>query len=101
MAKSKALIAAELKIAALEARLSVAKGVYRNQRAQIAELEAQLNARGAQKVVAVQAKVQRVEPVVTRFVRGDGVTCERVRTGNRAVIRELRAEVPGMEAVYQ
>ena len=98
--KSQALISAELKIAALEARLVVAKDVYRSNKARIAELEAQLNARGATKVVAAQPKAQQVESVVTRFVRRDGVTCERVRTGNRAVIRELRTEVPGMEVSY-
>lgn len=78
--------------AALEARLTLAREVYRDQKARIGELEAALNARGAQKVVREPAA-----PVITRFVRRDGVTCERVRTGNRAVIRELRAEVPGIE----
>lgn len=79
--------------AALEARLTIAREVLVNQRARIGELEAALNARGAQKVVREPAA-----PVVTRFVRRDGVTCERVRTGNRAVIRELpRAEMAGVE----
>ena len=78
--------------AALEARLALAREVFVNQRAHVRELEAALNARGAQKVVREPAA-----PVVTRFVRRDGVTCERVRTGNRAVIREVRAEVPGIE----
>lgn len=47
MAKSKALIAAEQRIAALEARIAVATEVYRNQKVRIAELEAALNTRGA------------------------------------------------------
>ena len=38
--KSAALIAAEAKIAALEARLVVARDVYREQKARIVELEA-------------------------------------------------------------
>ena len=46
MAKSKALIAAEAKIAALEARIAVAKTVYMDQKAKIAELEAALAAAG-------------------------------------------------------
>ena len=86
--------------AALEARLDMAREVYRNQKQRIGELEAQLAARGAAKVVSVPPVVR--EPVVTHFVRRDGVTCERVRVGNRAVIRELpRAEVTGIEVAYQ
>ena len=42
MAKSKALIAAEAQIAALNARLDIARTVYVNQKARIAELEAKL-----------------------------------------------------------
>lgn len=88
--------------AALEARLVVAREVYRNQKSRIADLESQLAARGAAKVIAVQPKAQPVQPVITRFVRRDGTVCERVRTGNRAVIRELpRAEMTGIEVVYQ
>lgn len=107
--KSQALIAAEARIAelearnaALEARLSVAKDVYRNQRAQIAELEAQLNARGAQKVITVKAQpAVPPTPVITRFVRRDGTVCERIRTGNRAVIRPVAQDgVPGIEVSY-
>ena len=79
--------------AALEARLTLAREVYRDQKARIGELEAALNARGAQKVVREPAA-----PVITRFVRRDGVMCERVRTGNRAVIRELpRTGMAGIE----
>lgn len=86
MAKSKTLIAAEEKIAALEARLVVATEVYRNQRAHIAELEAQLNARGAQKVAPATT-----ECVVTRFTTRAGVVMEKRRVGNRAVIRPVQA----------
>lgn len=104
--KSQALIAAEARIAelearnaALEARLDIAREVYRNQKARIGELEAQLNARGAVKVIAVKPSV---EPIVTRFVNRSGVVCERVRTGNRAVVREVATNVvPGMEVSYQ
>lgn len=42
MAKSRALVAAEQRIAALEARLSVAAETFRNQKQRIAQLEAQL-----------------------------------------------------------
>lgn len=91
--KSQALIAAEARIAeleaqnaALQARLALAAEVYRNQRAQIGELEAQLNTRGV-KVVAI--KPQPAAPVITRFVRRDGVTCERTRYGNRSIVREV------------
>lgn len=71
MAKSKALIA-------LEARLAVATEVYRNQRARIAELEALLNTRG---VIATQHVIA---PIVTRFVKADGSVWEKTRVGNRA-----------------
>ena len=87
--KSAALIAAETKIAALEARLSIARQVYRAQRAQIAELEAQLNTRGT-KTAAIKPQPKAVpQPVVTHFVRRDGVRCEKTRIGNRAVTREM------------
>lgn len=83
MAKSKALVAAEAKIAALEARLEVATQVYRAMKVQLAHAEAQLNARGAQKVAPA--------PTVTQFTRRDGVVMEKVRIGNRAVIRPAAA----------
>lgn len=44
MAKSRALVAAEQRITALEARLSVAAEICNNQRTRIAMLEAQLAA---------------------------------------------------------
>lgn len=96
--KSQALIAAEARIAALEARLTIARDVYRAQRAQIAELEAQLNTRGVKGTVVGVRK--QPESTVTTFTRRDGVTCERIRTGNRAVVREVRlpeCSLPGVE----
>ncbi len=117
--KSQALIAAEAKIAALEARLEIAREVFRNQRARINELEAalaesamalqddceQAQANAAQRayhVAARPAATKPVAPVITRFVRRDGVTCERTRYGNRSVVREVSScSVPGIEVVYQ
>ncbi len=105
--KSQALIAAEQRIAelearcaALEARLVVARECFTNQRTRIRELEAELNVRGTKRVAAeVPAAVQ---PTITRFVRRDGVTCERTRYGNRSVVREVSScSVPGIEVVYQ
>ena len=98
MAKSKALIAAEAKIAALEAqvgdlqitngriaaleaRLELAREVYRNQRAEIAELTARLSARGAKKVV----------PTSWQWVKRDGTQMVSVRTGNKTVSRPVAA----------
>ena len=82
-----------MKVAALEARLTIAGDVYRAQRARIGELEAAINTRGVKPAVSIAA------PIVTRFTRRDGVVCERTRTGNRAVVRELRTScaVPGIE----
>lgn len=79
MAKSKALIAAEAKIAALEARISVAAEVYRNQRARIAELEAALNTRGVKPTCAA--------PTVTRYTDRAGRVWEKTRVGNQATSR--------------
>ena len=84
----------EARNAALEARLSLARTTYHDQKARIAELEAQLNARGAAKVVP--------SPVVTTFTRSDGTLCERVRTGNRAIVREVHGTgMAGVEVAYQ
>ena len=66
MAKSHALVAAEQRIAALEARLVVADKVYNNHRARIAELEAQLASPGR---AAVQHFGQRT---VKRFPATQG-----------------------------
>lgn len=81
MAKSKALIAAEAKIAALEARISVAKEVYLNQRARIAELEAALNTRGVKPAAA------QPQPVISRYTDRCGRVWEKTRVGNRATSR--------------
>ena len=101
MAKSKALIAAEQRIAeleahnaeaeqhitelmgriaALEARITVAKDVYLNQKARIAELEAALNTRGV-KPAAPAA------PVVTHYTDRCGRVWEKTRVGSNATSR--------------
>jgi tryptophan 2,3-dioxygenase len=130
--KSKALIAAEAEIAtlktkladaartndALQARITLATEVYRNQRARINELEAalaqsamalqdnceQAQANAAQRayhLAARPAAAKPAAPVITRFVRRDGVTCERVRYGNRSIVREVvSCSVPGIEVEY-
>ena len=86
MAKSKALIAAEAKIAALEARIAVAKTVYLSQKARIAELEVALNTRGVKPAAPAQ-------PTVTRYTDHCGRVWEKTRVGNRATSRQ----VGGME----
>ena len=86
MAKSKALIAAEAKIAALEARIAVAKDVYLNQKARIAKLEAALNTRGV-KPAAPAA------PVISHYTDRCGRVWEKTRVGNNATSRQ----VGGME----
>ena len=91
--KSKALIAAELKIAALEARSTVATQVFKDQRAHIRELEAKLATRG---VIAdepipeyVAPAAHSIAPIVTRFSKADGTQWQKTRVGNRAVIVQL------------
>lgn len=79
MSKSEALIAAEAKIAALEARIAVATEVYRNQKARIAELEAALNTRGVKPTCAA--------PTVTRYTDRTGRVWEKTRVGNQATSR--------------
>ena len=76
MAKSKALIAAEAKIAALEARIAVAKTVYVDQKTRIAELEAALNTRGVKAAPAA--------PIVSHYTDHCGRVWEKTRVGNRA-----------------
>ena len=88
MAKSKALIAAEQRIAALEARIAVAKTVYLSQKAHIAELEAALNTRGVKPAVPA-----RVEPVVTTYTDRCGRVWEKTRVGNRASSRLVEEAV--------
>lgn len=78
MARSKALIASDARIAALEARLNVAAQVYRTQRATIRELEAKLATRG---VIATQHVIT---PITTRFTKADGSVWEKTRVGNHA-----------------
>ena len=93
MAKSKALIAAEARIAELEAqlagaqaRIQIAREVYRNQKAHIGNLEAALNTRGAKPSVA--AKPNRViTPVVSHYTDCAGRIWEKTRLGNRASSR--------------
>lgn len=88
MAKSKALVAAEAKIAALEARIAVAKTVYLNQKAHIAELEAALNTRGVKPAVPAAPA-----PVVSRYTDRRGRVWEKTRVGNRATARLVEEAV--------
>ena len=82
MAKSKTLIAAETKVAALEARIAVAKTVYMSQKARIAELEAALNTRGVKAVPA--APSAEPAPIVSYYTDRCGRVWEKTRVGNRA-----------------
>ena len=91
MSKSKALIAAEAKIAALEARIAVAKDVYMSQKARIAELEAALNTRGVK--AAPAAPSAEPAPVISHYTDRCGRVWEKTRVGNRATSRQ----VGGME----
>ena len=77
--------ALEERIAALEARLSVAAQVYRDQRARINELESALNTRGV-KPCAFQRKV-------TEFTKRDGSHwVKEIVAPGRAVIRPAATE---------
>lgn len=87
MSKSKALIAAEAKIAALEARIAVAKTVCLNQKAHIAELEAALNTRGV-KPAAPGAKPA---PVISHYTDRCGRVWEKTRMGNNATSRQVQS----------
>lgn len=73
VSKPKALTAAEAQIAALNARLEIARTVYVNQKARIAELEAALNTRGVKPAV--------VEPKVTHYTDRAGRVWEKTRVG--------------------
>ena len=88
MAKSKALIAAEAKVAALEARITVAKNVYMSQKARIAELEAALNTRGV-KPAAPAAPSAEPAPVISYYTDHCGRVWEKTRVGNRATSRQV------------
>ena len=85
MAKSKTLIAAEERIAALEARIVVATQVYKNQQARIAELEAKLATRG------VIAPAPKAAPVTKTWHWTDryGVEWISTRTGNQTRSRPV------------
>ncbi len=91
MAKSKALIAAELRIAALEARICVATQVFKDQRSYIRELEAKLATRGvvASAIEFVAPVAHAIAPIVTRFTKADGSVWEKTRVGNRAVSHQI------------
>ena len=90
MAKSKALIAAEAKIAALEARIEVAKTVYMSQKARIAELEAALNTRGV-KAAPAAPSAEPAAPVVSHYTDRHGQVWEKIRVGNRATSRQVQS----------
>lgn len=85
MAKSKAVMALEAQVAALEARLVVAKQVYASQRARIAELEAVRASHGH--ILVAQRPAP--EPKVTQFTKRDGSRWESVRVGNQTRTRML------------
>ena len=87
MSKSKALIAAEAKVAALEARIAVAKTVYMSQKARIAELEAALNTRGVK--AAPAAPSAEPAPVISYYTDHYGRVWEKTRVGNRATSRPI------------
>lgn len=94
MAKSKALVAAEAKIAALEARIAVAKTVYLNQKDHIAELEAALNTRGVKPAVpAAPAPAPAPAPIVSHYTDRCGRVWEKTRVGNRATSRLVEEAV--------
>ena len=83
MAKpSAALVAAQKRIAALEARIDAAKTVYRNQRAQIDALEAALNTRGVKPAVVHVTRAP--ETKISYFTKADGTRWCKERTGNKA-----------------
>src|SRR5574343_1001543 len=78
--------ALEAKIAALEARLEIARRVYRDQRVRIGELEAALNTRGTKSAC--------FERRATEFVKRDGSRwVKEVVAHGRAVIRPAAEEV--------
>ena len=79
--------ALEAKIAALEARLEIARRVYRDQRARIGELESALNTRGTKSACAFERRA-------TEFVKRDGSRwVKEVVAPGRAVIRPAAEEV--------
>ena len=95
MAKSKALIAAEARIAELEARMAElearlenAKGFFRAQREEIATLKA-----GAA-IAAAQRSAAKPVPVVTRWTDNQGRVWEKTRIGAKASSRLVDEAAP-------
>jgi hypothetical protein len=91
MAKSQALIASELKVAALEARIAIATTVYHAQRTTIRDLEAKLATRGC---VAPITTTHTIAPIITQFNKADGSVWEKTRLGNKATSRCIVAAQP-------
>lgn len=78
--------ALEERIAALEARLEIARRVYCDQRERIGELEAALNTRGVKPACAFERRV-------TEFTKRDGSRwVKEVVAPGRAVIRPAATE---------
>lgn len=84
---AKALVATEARIVELEAalagaqaRLQIAREVYRNQRERIENLEAALNTRG-------EKSNRGTSPVVSRYTDRAGRVWEKTRIGGRASSR--------------
>jgi phage shock protein A len=75
----------ETKIAALEAKLVIARETYHAHKAQIAELEAKLATRGC----IATAAAKPVESKTWQWINRAGETCESTRTGNRTVTKVL------------
>ena len=91
MAKSTALLAAEARIAALEAQLKIANEVCANQRTEIAAQAARLEKAAAcyreQRTQLYELREQLAAPVapqriVKRYQKRDGSVWESVRVGN-------------------
>jgi IS5 family transposase len=88
----------QTKNAALEARLVIARDVYRAQKARIAELEAALATRGVKPAVVAQPKA---EVKVSYFTKADGTVWQRTQCGSRAVVRRAEVELVSAECVQQ
>lgn len=93
MAKSTALLAAEARIAALEAQLKIANEVCANQRADLAAQAARLEKAAACyreqrtqlcELFAQLAAPVAPQPIVKRYQKRDGSIWECVREGNTA-----------------
>lgn len=78
--------ALEERIAALEARLEIARRVYCDQRARIGELEAALNTRGVKPACAFEHRV-------TKFTKRDGSRwVKEIVAPGRAIIHPATTE---------